>query len=79
MKKVKIKTEDDTIEYSSLDNLFFSYQREPNITLVWLYEDLGKKNKELGLFEVWFDDEMDKREYIILNHEITYLDTLSEL
>jgi hypothetical protein len=36
-------------------------------------------NGELGWFKVWYDAEMEDREYITLNDTIVYLDTLDEL
>lgn len=47
------------------------------------YEDLGEEyvqlfldNESIGLVEVSTDIENQKREYIIVNHEIIYLDTI---
>ena len=47
------------------------------------FEDLGEEyvqlfldNESIGLVEVSTDIENQKREYIIVNHEIIYLDTI---
>lgn len=49
------------------------------------YEDTGSrfvtlmvKNKVVGKIKVWRDSEMEGREYIILNYEIVYLDTIEK-
>jgi hypothetical protein len=36
------------------------------------------KGLEAGEMKVWLDSEMDNREYLTINHEIVYLDTLEE-
>jgi hypothetical protein len=48
------------------------------------FEDLGEEyvqlfldNESIGLVEVSTDVENQKREYIIVNHEIIYLDTIN--
>ena len=69
MKKITII---DNAIISSLTNLFFEHKGD----VVCLHDDvLG----ELGWFKIWYDSEMDGREYITLNETITYLDTLDEL
>lgn len=47
------------------------------------FEDLGEEyvqlfldNESVGLIEISTDVENQKREYIIVNHEIIYLDTI---
>lgn len=75
MTKVKIKTEDDIINIKNIDNIFYSRQSQDGI--IWLYED--GVDGDLGAFKIWYDVEMDDREYITINHTITYLDTLDEL
>lgn len=58
--------------YSSIDNLFYEHKGD----VICLHDDeLG----ELGWFKIWYDSEMDGREYITLNETIVYLDTLDEL
>jgi hypothetical protein len=57
---------------SSEENLFFEHRGD----VICLHDDvLG----ELGWFKVWYDSEMEDREYITLNETIVYLDTLDEL
>lgn len=59
-------------DYSSIENLFYEHKGD----VVCLHDDeLG----ELGWFKVWYDCDMEDREYITLNEEIVYLDTLDEL
>jgi hypothetical protein len=59
-------------EFSSEENLFFEHKGD----VVCLHDDV---KGELGWFKVWYDSEMDEREYITLNDTIVYLDTLDEL
>jgi len=49
------------------------------------YEDLGEEyvqlfldNKSIGLVEVSTNIENEKKEYIIINYEIVYLDTIEK-
>lgn len=75
MKKRKIIDEDTQVEISGEQNLF--YQREDD--LISLHDDLRNGDSEVGLFKIWYDAEMEQREYIIVNHTIMYLDTIDEL
>ena len=59
-------------EISSEENLFFEHKGD----VICLHDDV---NGELGWFKVWYDAEMDGREYITLNDSILYLDTIDEL
>ena len=68
-KKIKVI---EHAEFSSEENLFFEHKGD----VVCLHDDV---NGELGWFKVWYDSEMEDREYITLNDTIVYLDTLSEL
>lgn len=50
------------------------------------FEDLGEEfvqlfldNESIGLVEVFTDKDNQKREYIIVNHEIIYLDTIKSI
>jgi hypothetical protein len=50
------------------------------------YQDLGNlvvlhsdKNGELGYFEKWYDAEMQGRQYIAVNNEVIYLDSIYQL
>ena len=53
-------------------NLFFEHKGD----VICLHDD---KKGELGWFKVWYDAEMEDREYITLNDTVVYLDTLDEL
>lgn len=59
-------------DYSNEENLFFQHKGD----VVCLHDDI---NGELGWFKVWYDAEMDNREYITVNDEIIYLDDIDEL
>ena len=59
-------------EYSSEENLFFQHKGD----VVCLHDDV---NGELGWFKVWYDAEMEDREYITVNDTIIYLDSIYEL
>ena len=62
----------ENTEFSSYENLFYQHKGD----VVCLHDDeIG----ELGWIRVWYDSEMDEREYITLNEVVVYLDTLDEL
>jgi outer membrane usher protein FimD/PapC len=68
----KFITEETEVNYNSFDEL--SYIDDGN-DYVSLYV-----NKEWeGDIKVWKDSEMDGREYVCINYEIVYLDTLKKL
>ncbi len=68
--KINIIGEDDNVNYSSIQNLSYdNMDGEENILLF-------DKQDILGLIYVWKDSEMDGREYITLNYDIIYLDTI---
>jgi hypothetical protein len=69
MKTIKII---EHAEISSESNLFYQHKGD----VVCLHDD---KKGELGWFKVWYDSEMNEREYITLNNSILYLDTIDEL
>jgi hypothetical protein len=69
MKKIRVI---EYAEYSSADNLFY----EDKGDVVCLHDDT---TGELGWFRVWYDSEMEDREYITINDEILYLDTIDRL
>ena len=66
MKKIKII---DNAVISSEANLFYEHKGD----VVCLHDDV------LGWLKIWYDCDMEDREYITLNETITYLDTLDEL
>jgi len=59
-------------EISAEENLFIEHKGD----VVCLHDDI---NGELGWFKVWYDAEMEDREYITLNDSILYLDSIGEL
>ena len=59
-------------EFSQNENLFFEHKGD----VVCLHDDI---KGELGWFKVWYDTDMEDREYITINDTIMYLDTISEL
>jgi hypothetical protein len=63
--------EDDHVEFDSYDQLSYL---DTGDTEVELYVD---GNFE-GYIKVWKDSEMNGREYVCINHEIVYLDTLKK-
>lgn len=69
MKTIKVI---ETAEFSTYENLFFEHKGD----VVCLHDDI---NGELGWFKVWYDSEQEDREYITINNEILYLDTIDEL
>lgn len=62
--------EEDHVEFDRYDQL--SYQ-DKNEVIELFVDDLY-----IGDMEVWGDSEMDGREYICINYEIIYLDTLKK-
>ena len=68
MKRIKEETEVNFKDYKQLSYLD---EGEPEVTL---YVD----DRPVGIIKVWLDSEMDNREYICLNYEVVYLDTLDK-
>ena len=68
----KIIEEETEVKYQNLDELSYIDFGEDMIALY------VKKQFE-GDIKVWKDSEMDGREYICINYEIIYLDTIKEL
>jgi hypothetical protein len=64
--------EEDVVEFTHYDQLSY---KDNGLEVVELYVD-GKLQGEI---KVWLDSDMDDREYICINYEVVYLDTLSEL
>lgn len=63
-------TEEDHVEFDKYDQLSYQDKNE----LIELFVD----DFYIGDMEVWGDSEMDGREYICINYEIIYLDTLKK-
>ena len=66
--KRKIKEETE-VKFTQYDQLSYLDEGEPEVTL---YVD----DRVVGYIKVWKDSEQDGREYICINYEIVYLDTL---
>jgi hypothetical protein len=60
-----------TLDFKSYDQLSY----EDNGSMVSIFLD----NKPMGLCEVFTDRENEAREYICINYEMIYLDTLKQL
>lgn len=68
----KIIEEETEVKYQNLDELSYMNFGDDMVALYL--------NKEFeGDIKVWKDSEMDGREYICINYEIIYLDTIKEL
>ena len=72
-RKIPTYGEDDNVPYKSVSNL--SYDDMDGEENVLLFDGPNI----LGYIKVWKDSEMEGREYITLNHEIIYLDTLEKI
>lgn len=68
----KIIEEETEVKYQNLDELSYI---DFGDNMIALYV-----NKQFeGDIKVWKDSEMDGREYICINYEIIYLDTIKEM
>jgi hypothetical protein len=68
MKRIKEETE---VKFKDYKQLSYLDEGEPEVTL---YVD----DRPVGIIKVWLDSEMNNREYICLNYEVVYLDTLDK-
>lgn len=64
-------TEETEIKFDEYKQLSYLDEGEPEVTL--FVDDMI-----VGHIKVWKDSEQDGREYICLNYEIVYLDTLNK-
>jgi len=64
-------TEETHVDFSNYDQL--SYQ-DKNEVIELFVDDFY-----IGDMEVWKDSEMEDREYICINYEVIYLDTIKKL
>ena len=71
-KRGTILTEEDNIEYEELKDLSYYDSGTDNV-------DLFVKDEFIGEIKVWLDSEEDNREYITINYEIIYLDTINKI
>lgn len=60
----------DEVEYTNDEQLSYQLYGDDYIEL---YVD----DFYIGICEIWLDAEMDYREYIILNYNIVYLDSIT--
>ena len=65
-------SDDLILDYNNLSELSYYDTKQELI-------DLYKKDLLVGYVEVWTDRENSNREYIVINNEIVYLDTITEL
>ena len=61
--------EETEVEFEKYTDLTYS-------DIGWEDVELYVKGVYLGNIKVWLDSEMENREYICVNYEIVYLDTL---
>ena len=66
MKKILEETEVMFIQYEQLS---YYDEDEPEVTL---YVD----DQPVGVIKVWLDSDQHNREYVCINYEIVYLDSL---
>lgn len=69
---MKIFDDDLQLEFKDYDQLSY-YDSQSD------YIDLYNKDEFVGYVNVYTDVENEKREYICINHEIVYLDTLEKI
>jgi hypothetical protein len=62
-------TEETEVKFGEYKQLTYLDDGEPEVTL--FVDDMV-----VGYIKVWKDSEQDGREYICINYEIVYLDTL---
>lgn len=71
MSKNKKICEETEVKFTDYKQLSYFDEGEPEVIL---YVD----DRVVGNIKVWKDSEMDDREYICINYEIVYLDTLTQ-
>jgi len=64
-------TEDTLLEFSNYNQL--SYMDEGKA-----FVDLYVDDKVIGRIRVYKDSEMEDREYVCINHEVVYLDSINK-
>jgi hypothetical protein len=69
--KRKIKEETE-VKFTQYEQLSYLDEGEPEVTLY--VDDIS-----VGYIKVWKDSEQEGREYVCINYEIVYLDTLNKL
>jgi hypothetical protein len=68
---MKTLTEDSEVLFEDYSDLTFKETHEATVVLY-------VKNLSVGNIKVWLDSEEADREYICINHEIVYLDTIEK-
>ena len=63
--------EEDNVVFEKYEDLSYIELDEENIYL-------AVKGEYVGQIKVWLDSEMENREYICVNYEIIYLDTITK-
>ena len=69
---IRIIQEHDEVKYQNPDELSY-FDDDGDTVALYVNKDYE------GDIEVWRDSEMDGREYVCINYEIIYLDTLKKL
>jgi len=69
MKKI---TEDTNVPFKAYEELSYTDNGGQDVVI-------NINNVPLGKAKVWLDSEMDEREYVCINYEIIYLDTLTKI
>jgi hypothetical protein len=67
----KIIREEDSVEFEKYEDLSFADDGENNVGLF-------VKDEFVGEIEVFIDGENEKREYVCINYEVVYLDTITK-
>ena len=70
MSKRKMITEETEVRFTRYEQLSYYDNDEPEVTL--FIDEVS-----VGVVKVWQDSEMNGREYICLNYEVVYLDSLN--
>ena len=70
MSKRKMITEETEVRFTRYEQLSYYDNDEPEVTL--FIDEVP-----VGVVKVWQDSEMNGREYICLNYEVVYLDSLN--
>jgi len=69
---VRTIQEEDEVKYQNLEELSYMDFKDETVALY--------VNRQYeGDIKVWKDSEMDGREYVCINYEIIYLDTITKL
>lgn len=75
--KLILISEEDEVKFQNYDQLSYlnnGDRKEDGSPVVALYVD----NNFIGDIEVWCDGENDERDYVCINYEMVYLDTIRE-